>query len=109
MCGFLPATRLRIDLAELTVMGIQRAEKEKTRIKATMVLQKDLTGTFTGLFTSGDCTSSKRALSVIFCGGQVLPNPTDSNKNSNCAIASLVKSDSAIVLDRFTDDAWTYL
>ena len=104
MCGFLPTTRLRIDLAEVMVVGIQRARKDKTKMKATIVLHKDLTGRFTGHFTPADGASSKRETSVEFHGGRVLLNPTDSNGND--AVVSMIESGSVIVLDGCADDAW---
>ena len=71
ICGFLPTTRLRVGLAVLRVVGIRKAEKEKTKVEATMVLRTDLTGTFTARFMS-EVRAAEDEVSVTFCGGQVL-------------------------------------
>jgi hypothetical protein len=95
VCGFLPATRLRVGIAKLIVVGIRKAKKEKTKLKATIVLQKDLTGTFTGRFTPAD-GASKGEMSVDFYGGQVL-NPQNGN--------NVVETGSVLVLEGHSDDA----
>ena len=53
------------------MISSQKAEKEKTKPKATMVLRKDLTGIFTARFTPENRTAEEE-VSVTFHGGQVL-------------------------------------
>ena len=69
--GYLPGTRLRVDLAELTMHGIRKAKKEKTTLEAIMLLRTDLTGTFTTRVTPEEGKTRTEA-SINFCGGQVL-------------------------------------
>lgn len=95
VCGCLPGVQLRVDLAELTVHGIRKAEKEKTILEATMLLRIDLTGTFTARFTPGDGETTAE-VSVDFCGGQVLIQ--GDGDTGLC-----VQSSSFIVLDKWHD------
>ncbi|KAL8764107.1 MAG: hypothetical protein Q9184_000249 [Pyrenodesmia sp. 2 TL-2023] len=98
VCGYLPGPRLRVDLADFTVHGIRKAKKEKTTIKATMLLRTDLTGRFTARFVPEDGGASAQS-SINFHGGQVLVQGDGSSGES-------VQSSSFVVVDGL-HDAWT--
>ncbi|KAL8907659.1 MAG: hypothetical protein Q9171_005775 [Xanthocarpia ochracea] len=98
VCGYLPGKRLRVDLADFTVHGIRKAKKEKTVLKASMLLRTDLTGRFTARFVPED-GKARAEFSINFHGGQVLVQGDTSSSQS-------VQSGNFVVVDGF-HDAWT--
>jgi hypothetical protein len=72
VCCYLPATRMRVEVAQLVLCGIRREKKEKTAMKAIMVLRTDLTGRFTVCFTPEERGAAKKEASVDFDASQVL-------------------------------------
>lgn len=75
--GCLPKTFLRVTLAELMMLGIRKANKEETTMKATMVLNPDLRGRFTTRFASE--TGGTSEASVEFNGAHLLNRADGSN------------------------------
>lgn len=70
LCGYLPGPRVRVDLAVLWICGIRKEKKEKTKLKATVTLRKDLSGTFTARFTRYDGKAAET--SVDFCAEEII-------------------------------------
>ena len=105
VCSYLPATRLRVELAQLALCGIRKDRKEKTTMQAIMVLHTDLTGRFTVRFASEERWAAKKEASVDFDASQVF-----SQGNSH-AVASR-KTDwgrpppSFLVVDGSDDESW---
>ncbi|EJT69000.1 hypothetical protein GGTG_13397 [Gaeumannomyces tritici R3-111a-1] len=70
LCGYLPGPRVRVDLVALWICGIRKEKKEKTKLKATVALREDLSGTFTAHFTRYDGKAAEA--SVNFCTEEIL-------------------------------------
>lgn len=97
VCGYLPGSRLRVDLADYTIHGIRKATKEKTIVKASMLLRTDLTGRFTTRFVPED-GKVRAEVSINFHGGQVLVYG-----DSNSSLST--QSGNFVIADGF-HDAW---
>src|ERR1700712_47712 len=73
--SLLPSSPLCVELATLPVLGIRRGKKEDTKMRVTVVVNKDLTGVFTALFKPEDKLNKGEAC-VEFngspCGRQAL-------------------------------------
>ncbi|KAK4163076.1 hypothetical protein QBC43DRAFT_240000 [Cladorrhinum sp. PSN259] len=70
LCGYLSGPRIRVDLVMLSIWGIRKEKKEKTKLKATVTLRNDLSGTFTAHFTRYDGKSAEA--SVDFYAEEIL-------------------------------------
>ena len=103
VCGCLPGARLRVDLAMLAERGIRKAKKEDTRSQATIVLQRDLTGTLTVRFMSEDKGRIvSKEVAVDFAGARVLE--LGSGYGGESAVLD-VQNGSFLLLDRWRDHA----
>ena len=104
VCSYLPATRLRVDLAQLTLCDVRREKKEKSSMQAVMILRTDLTGRFTVRFTPENGGGTKKEASVDFDASQVL-----SRGDCHAVVSRQIDQGcppSFLVVDGSSDIAW---